>query len=633
MRKLYSPTFGLVQKPTPLAAGGTSAETADTARTSLGLLAETLVGSPGGVATLTGNYLTESEIPSTVTAKTHLTGPKSLTLNIPTRYIISNYNSKSIYDLDVPVDLLLDSQSGDSVTLTALTPGDKTFSINDTVYTLPVGLIKPERPSLIVPVYGAVDMGQEVTISLSQFQMPSGFEGTDSHKSTDWQLSTDGNFSTISHQSLNDSVNLLNWAVSGLSPNTTYYIRARHNGIKTGASEWTQLNAPDPNNLSTSLWFSTKSSFVASAEQRQISVADSVGDEYLGWCVALTADGNHAFISSPQHESIGCVFVFNQSNSLWSVVARLKPSDVPTSTAWGQSMAISAYGEVVLIGGSDANSVYCYVKVGSSWNYRQTLSDTYGGLQQFGYAISVSGDGSTCCISQRGYDSARGAAHIYIRIADTWQFQTRITLSDGALYDYFGESVAMAYDGSTLVVGAKGRASKGAVFIYRRSSGVWSLQSSFVSSVASSSMGTSVSISADGNTVIAGAPYANSSRGAAMVYKFNGTSWSLQTTLLAKLNNAAETGIGLFGYSVAIAPNGLTCVVGAISRSSNGAIYIYSLNGSTWTQAQRMLAPANITAGYFGYSVATVNGSWLVLASAPYATNLDGSTGTVCTFV
>lgn len=633
MRKLYSPSYGLLHDVVPISKGGTSSKTPEKAATSLGLLTNSLVGANNGVATLTGNYLTESQLPASITAKTHVTGSDQLVLNLPTRFAISNYDSKKTYQISVPADLVLSGRNNEEFYLESLTTGDKTFSVNNTSYTLTVKTVTPLKPEIVTPVHGGTDLLQEVTISFTNFKMPTGFETQDTHNSTDWQISTNGSFTTILQESLNDSINLTSWKVSNLLPNTTYYVRARYKGVKTGKGEWGQLDIPDPQTLVTSYKFSTKTSFVASSLEQQIQTADTVGDEYLGTALALTADGVYCFVTSPGHESTGAVFVYRRNNSIWSLVATLKPTDVPVTGNWGHSLAISAYGEVVLISGAGANSVYCYTKVGSSWSYRQTLTDNYGGTQAYGYSLSVSGDANTCCISQRDYDSAKGAVHVYIRNGDTWVFQIRISVDDGALYDYFGESCSLSYDGNTLAVGAKGRSSKGAVYVYRRVGGVWSQQAYLIGSTTNSSVGISVSVSSSGNTLVTGAPYINSSRGAAYIYSFNGSTWVLEKSLAASLNGTAETGLGMFGYSVAMAPNGLSCVVGAISRNSNGAVYIFTKSGTNWVQQQRLLPPPNLQDGYFGYSVAIVNNAWLVLASAPYAADPGNALGSVCAFV
>jgi hypothetical protein len=57
-----------------------------------------------------------------------------------------------------------------------------------------------------------------------------GATGTDPHHDTDWELSTSAAFSTLSgSSSLADATNLTAWTIpAGLTPSTTYYLRARY---------------------------------------------------------------------------------------------------------------------------------------------------------------------------------------------------------------------------------------------------------------------------------------------------------------------------------------------------------------------------------------------------------------------
>ena len=68
-------------------------------------------------------------------------------------------------------------------------------------------------------------------------------DGFDTHKSTDWQLSYDSDFTNIVDESLNDTTNKTEWTISGqLAPNTVYYLRVRHHSDNIGKSEYKQIS-------------------------------------------------------------------------------------------------------------------------------------------------------------------------------------------------------------------------------------------------------------------------------------------------------------------------------------------------------------------------------------------------------
>ncbi|MDV7390622.1 FG-GAP repeat protein, partial [Arthrospira platensis SPKY1] len=65
----------------------------------------------------------------------------------------------------------------------------------------------------------------------------------------------------------------------------------------------------------------------------------------------------------------------------------------------------------------------------------------------------------------------------------------------------------------------------------------------------------------------------------------------------------------VFGISVALSSDGNTLAVGAdledtSPASNNGAVYIFTRSGSTWTQQAKLLASDYASNEQFGYSVA-----------------------------
>jgi phosphodiesterase/alkaline phosphatase D-like protein len=82
-------------------------------------------------------------------------------------------------------------------------------------------------PSITSPVGGATNLGPTVTITTSAFS--SDVTG-ETHTSTDWQLSTASDFSSIAFQSLDNTTNKTSWTTPDLVAGTTYYARVRFKG-------------------------------------------------------------------------------------------------------------------------------------------------------------------------------------------------------------------------------------------------------------------------------------------------------------------------------------------------------------------------------------------------------------------
>ncbi|HEX2619367.1 MAG TPA: FG-GAP repeat protein, partial [Phototrophicaceae bacterium] len=106
-------------------------------------------------------------------------------------------------------------------------------------------------------------------------------------------------------------------------------------------------------------------------------------------------------------------------------------------------------------------------------------------------------------------------------------------------------------------------------------------------------------VAVSGNTAVIGAANANGELGAAYVFTRNGNIWTQQQELIA--SDAAID--DLFGWSVAI--SGDVAVVGAFGKNSNqGAAYVFTRSGTTWTQQQKLTASDAASGDSFGISVA-----------------------------
>ena len=87
-------------------------------------------------------------------------------------------------------------------------------------------------------------------------------------------------------------------------------------------------------------------------------------------------------------------------------------------------------------------------------NAKLTASDAAAG-DAFGFSVAVSGDTAVIgAIFDDDAGSFSGSAYVFTRSGTTWTEQAKLTASDGAWGDLFGNSVAIS--GDTLLVGAYG---------------------------------------------------------------------------------------------------------------------------------------------------------------------------------
>ena len=274
---------------------------------------------------------------------------------------------------------------------------------------------------------------------------------------------------------------------------------------------------------------------------------------------------------------------------------------------------------------------------------------------QFGIGVSISTDGNYAAVGARSeYANSStngGAVYIYTRSGSTWTQQARLVGSTVSTDYRFGNSVSINSDGTYLLVGAYGKNyNVGTAYVFTRSGSTWTQQAEIPSPTATAdlfgfrsainSTGDLVAICAQGNPG-AGAAYTQS--GAVHVYSRSGSTWTLQQTLRA----SDENSYWRFGRSAKFNSDGTYIIIGApmsFAGTGNGAAYIFTRSGSTWTQQAKITAADAQVDDFFGGSVSMNSdasyvavtalgedggaGDPLSLAGAAYVFSRSGSTWT-----
>lgn len=153
--------------------------------------------------------------------------------------------------------------------------------------------------------------------------------------------------------------------------------------------------------------------------------------------------------------------------------------------------------------------------------------------------------------------------------------------------------------------------------------------------------GTSAALSADGGTLLVGAPEANGSQGAAWIFQRSGGAWVAQGELTSPAavqdpeveecaeESPEEAGECAFGASVALSADGNTALVGEPSPSSTaGSAWIFTRSGpgAPWVrEAEPLRAGDGAHEGRFGRSVALSADGALALVGDPSGLNGHGA--------
>ena len=165
-----------------------------------------------------------------------------------------------------------------------------------------------------------------------------------------------------------------------------------------------------------------------------------------------------------------------------------------------------------------------------------------------------------------------------------------------------GVSVAISADASTIVVTAPFVNNEaGAAYVFTKSGSTYkqaqklTLQASGIAL-----LGFDAAVSADGSTIVLGAPLISNQAGAAEVFTKSGTTWT-HTARLIGANTAAPDN---FGITVAVSGSGTTVAVGSpSSNGGDGSAYVFTKSGRTFTQASQVLPPAGTSGAGAGQSI------------------------------
>lgn len=254
----------------------------------------------------------------------------------------------------------------------------------------------------------------------------------------------------------------------------------------------------------------------------------------------------------------------------------------------------------------------------------------YNGNPTQGGALAVSADGNTLVLGGPSNTfSQQGQFWIFTRSGSIWTQQAGPLIGSGvAVNAALGRGVAISDDGNTVAVGARGQGLTGAVWIWTRSGTTWSQQAGPLVGPGSGTTGNQfqgrVALSSDGNTLAVGGsgftnPATNAQTGAIWIWTRSGGTWSLQAGPLFDQSRPTESN-GL-GQAVAISADGNT-VAGGGSSSADGGVWVWTRSGSTWTQqGGRILGSGSVYGGFGQGGVVTLSSDGNTMAFSSVSDN------------
>ena len=247
----------------------------------------------------------------------------------------------------------------------------------------------------------------------------------------------------------------------------------------------------------------------------------------------------------------------------YTQVTEVFPSDPAANQFFGLAAAISDDVAVVGTPLTFGGAAYVYVKTDAGWVFQQKLVASDAASQdpntQFGWAVAVAGDTIVVAAPRWRGAGKNGAVYVFKRseIGTPWTEQAIITSRTPRA---FGESVALR--GGTLVIGALedrvsfgGVADSGLAFVFVRSGDNWIEQGNLMSSDIPDRNRWGVSVDIRGNTVVVAVAEDPSGSGPVYVFSRQGTTWTQDTEL-----SSGGKSVSLWGASLAVGATGAVSI-------------------------------------------------------------------------
>ncbi|MEY4832057.1 MAG: hypothetical protein RL527_270 [Planctomycetota bacterium] len=362
------------------------------------------------------------------------------------------------------------------------------------------------------------------------------------------------------------------------------------------------------------------------------------------------------------------------------------------SIAFNEDASLLAVGapNARVLGGSGVGKVYIYERLvdgtgAVSWNLAQTIpappfvttdpDDPYVvvGFAQFGCSVALENDtlvvGSWGWTAQGETTTFSGRAFVYSRVSGTFGTvdadnpdgnsytlpTATLRPDDRAALDLFGYEVAIDFEGAngTIVVGKQlgegpaAESNAGSAYVFEGSGSTWTQVAKLTTgdaAAANDNFGEQIAVR-DGTVVVGcpkhDGPTGSTNSGTVFVFERPGAfgTWVASTEPTTSIRAADGSSNDAFGASVDVLKDGggTLIAIGAPgydrdlagdSFNGNGAAYVYTGSGTTWSLAERAFARESNPNNAFGFSVAaagSVNQPSLIVGSPGYEGGAVGS--------
>lgn len=306
-------------------------------------------------------------------------------------------------------------------------------------------------------------------------------------------------------------------------------------------------------------------------------IPGSPGDE-SGSAIAVSRDGSTVVVGSPEGNP-DYISVYSIGEDSWTAKgAAIQGGDL---TRLGSSVAISDDGSVIAAASANDRVVRVFEWDGTAWQQRGAGITEAGGRTPDVKNISISGGGMTIAAVCYNSGLTPGVIRVFSWDGSAWtQKGGDISASDESL----AMDVSVNASGSTIVVGEPYSSdAEGIVRVFDWGGSSWSQRGSNIVGggivVLFEFLGSSVDISSDGNTIVAGSGVTQTC--VIKAFDWSGSSWEPRGSAIVDNEHDLEF------YGVSMSGDGTSIAAGFRNQAESsygGFAKVYRWDGASWSQ-------------------------------------------------
>lgn len=327
-----------------------------------------------------------------------------------------------------------------------------------------------------------------------------------------------------------------------------------------------------------------------------LAITGETLNDRAGTAVAMSANGQMIAVGAPQNEEAGTwagqVRTLEWDGTKWIPRGQSIHGE-KEGERLGSSLALSADGQCLAVannpvmhGGNPIVRVFTWMD--SVWLPKgpAIIGPSLSDAQRLPVALSADGNSIVLGAHNKpGLYPESGSVRLFHWNGSSWSKTNSDLLAQQNL-ELFGWSVAISSDGLTVAAGAPlndnaAGSNAGITRVHHWDGVQWISKGSIPGIYPAAQEGYAVGLSADGNTLATGAPFADVgafSNGLVRIFDWNGTSWIQRGQSLTGMLDGDKEGSALY-----LNPEGNVIIIGA-PRSGTGYVRVLEWDGNQWVK-------------------------------------------------